>query len=368
MIESTSPQLPTDMPLPTGSDAGPYGRRRQLLQELLNHSELLLKNQLEVRHLMTVDPIVIAPTMGFDDIRAVLERQRLHHVLVGGMGNEILGYVFDQDLTVRRAPTAQHLMRSPVLTVAPNTPLNPAITYLINENTSCLAVYDGPRLCGMLTTNDLILTLQCTLQLWMRLAQVLHQDLAWPKDLDKIVAALNRDLTAAQLADQIAKSRVAIQQRVDQLANAVDLRMDVFADMPNRQGLEEVLDMLLAVKRRFGHSFSLAVVAIDHFHAIRESCGEAVTGRLVKAVVRLIERAARDSDYIARSRVDTFAVVMPHTSLDDAETFCAQLRAAARKNRELNMELRVSVGAVAPASNEDSSQLLERAEAAIASS
>lgn len=365
MIESAPQQWPTDMVLPAAPEASPFGRRQQLLQVLLNNHELLLKNRLEVRHLMTRDPIVVAPTMTFDEIVAVMERQRLHHLLVGGLGGEVLGYISDRDLRNRRDATAQQLMRSPALSVAPETPLSPAITYLITENISCLAVVDRGRLCGMLTAADLALTLQCMLQLWLRVAQLLQQESTWTKKLDAIAAALEGNLTAAQLADRIAKARQAIQRQVREVVDAVDLRADVLTDMSGRRGLEEVLAMLLAVKNRFGQSFSVAVVAIDHFRHIRESCGDAVIRPLVKAVAHTIEQMARDCDFVARSRDEAFAVVMPQTSLEEAEAFCSRLRTAARKNRELNIELRISTGAVAPAPGEDAAQLVDRAEAAV---
>ena len=133
-------------------------------------------------------------------------------------------------------------MSYPVLSIAPETPLSPAITYLINENISCLPVVDNGRLCGVLTTTDLVLTLQCTLQLWLRLAQVLQHDTTWTKELDKIAATLDGNLTAAQLQERTANARQAMQQHVQDLVNAVDLGADVLTGMSNRRGLEEMLE------------------------------------------------------------------------------------------------------------------------------
>jgi diguanylate cyclase (GGDEF)-like protein len=358
--------LPTDMPLPTETEANSYGRRHQLLQALLTNNELLLKNRLEVHHLMTPDPVVIAPTMKLDEIASLLEKQQLHYVLVGGIGGDILGVVSDQDIRAGRGLNAQQLMQSPALVVAPNTPLNPAITYLLNESSSCLVVFDRGRLCGILTTMDLMLALQCMLQLWMRLAQVLDQDAAWAKGFGEIVAGLDGELPASQAADRIAKARLAIQRHVNELMDVVDLRIDVPTDVSNRRGLEEAIGMLLAIKRRFGHPFSLVAVAIDHFHDIEASCGNAVASRLVGAVARLIQRAVRDCDFMARCRADAFAVAMPMAGMEEAESFSDKLRAAAQQNRELKMELRIRVGAVTPLEGENVPELLERAESTVA--
>ena len=210
-----------------------------------------------------------------------------------------------------------------------------------------------------------MLTLQCMLQLWLRLAQVLQQDGGWTKELDQIVATLGGDVTPSQLAERIAKAREVIQNEVRSLVDAVDLRTDVLTDMSNRIGLEEVLNMLLAVYRRFEQPFSLVIVVIDHFEQIKESCGDAVARPLLKAVVRLIEQSVRDCDFVARCRDDAFAVVMPQSSLEEAEAYGARLQEAARTSPEGNVKPRITISAVAPELDEDAVKLMDRAEAAI---
>ena len=181
MIESAPQSSPNAASWPMAMELRPYGKRQQLLQELLNDGELLLKNRLEVRHLMTRDPVVVPPTMSLEAMTLLCQQRRLHHLLVCGRGGELLGVVSDRDLHGQPGTTAQQLMSHPPLSVRPETPLSPAITYLINENISCLPVLDHGRLCGVLTTTDLVLTLQCSLQLWLRLAQVLQHDMSWTK-------------------------------------------------------------------------------------------------------------------------------------------------------------------------------------------
>ena len=251
---------------------------------------------------------------------ALMKQRRLHHLLVCGRGGELLGVVSDRDLPSRGA-TAQQLMTHPALSCTPETPVSAAITYLMNENISCLPVVEGGRLCGVLTTTDLVLTLQCTLQLWLRLAQVLQHDPTWSKELEKIAASLDGELTAAELAERITAARRAIRQEVQDLINAVDLHADALTGVGSRRELEEILHLLLAVHKRHQRPFSLVLVVIDHFQRIRESCGEAVIKPLLKAVARLIEQSARESDIVARYRDDAFAVVLTETRLEQAGEF-----------------------------------------------
>jgi diguanylate cyclase (GGDEF)-like protein len=240
-----------------------------------------------------------------------------------------------------------------------------AITYLMNENISCLPVVEGGRLCGVLTTTDLVLTLQCTLQLWLRLAQVLQHDPTWSKELEKIAASLDGEMTADELAERIRAARRAIREEVQDLINVVDLNADALTGVGSRRELEEMLHLLLAVQKRHQRPFSLALVVIDHFQRIHESCGEAVTKPLLRAVARLLEQSTRESDIVARYRDDAFAVVLTETRQEQAGEFCRRLREVGRRDTQLDVELRLSAGAAEARAGEDAETLLGRAEAAV---
>lgn len=361
MLESAA-QTPSTPAAPVALGPRSCSKRQELLRELTGDSELLLKNRLEVRHLMTRTPVTVSPTTTLEQMTSLMKERRLRHLLVCGHGGELMGVVSDRDLRLTRNVTAQQVMSYPPLTCTPDTPVGAAITYLLHENISCLPVVELGRLCGVLTTTDLVLTLQCTLQLWLRLAQVLQHDPTWARELEKIAGSLDGDLTAEELAERLVAARRAIRQEIQDLVNLVDLKADVLTGISNRQDLEEILRMLLAVKRRYGRPFSLAVVSIDHFHRIRENCGDTVAGPLLKIVARLIEDSARASDFVARCRDDAFAVALTETRLEDAETFCHRLRDAARDSSSLDVELRVTARAVEAEPDDDAAKLLARAE------
>ena len=340
----------------------PYSKRQQVMQELMGDSELLLKNRLEVRHLMTHDPLMIQATTTLEEMIDVMRERRLHHLLVCNRAGELVGVVSDRDLHATRGGTAQQVMSYPPMTCTSDTPITSAITFLMNEDISCLPVVDRGKLLGILTTTDLILTLQCTLQLWMRLTQVLQHNPTWSQELEKIAASLDGDLTAQELTDRIIAARRAIRQEIQDLVNMVDLRMDGLTGVSNRQELEEILGMLLAVKSRYERPFSLAIVTVDHFHRIRESCGDSVVKPLLKAVARVIDEHIRTSDFVARCRDDAFAVILTETRLDEAEGFRRRLLKTAQDNSTIDVKLRMSVHAVEAEANETVAELLARAE------
>ncbi|MBN1395237.1 MAG: GGDEF domain-containing protein [Pirellulales bacterium] len=365
MVDSTTNQYTTTAAAAVPPESSPYAKRQELLQELMGDSELLLKNRLEVRHLMSRRPVTVLPTATLAEMTDLMRHRRLHHLLVCGHGGELVGVVSDRDLCSTQGTTAQQLMTYPPRTCASDTPLNAAITFLINEHISCLPVVDQGNLRGVLTTTDLVLTLQCTLQLWMRLAQVLLHDQTWDKKLTEIAAALDGEMTAEQLGRSIDEARTGVRRLVQDLVNGIDLYADVLTGIGNRRELEDVLDVMLGIGKRFGRTFSLAIATVDHFERIRTSCGEDVVRALLRTVARMIEESTRQGDFIARLRDDAFAVVLAETDLEKAQEFATRLQEAARENKQLDVELRITAGAVEARAEDDVLRLLERAEAAL---
>ncbi|MFZ1932636.1 MAG: CBS domain-containing protein [Thermoguttaceae bacterium] len=342
----------------------PYSKRQQVMQELTSDSDLLLKDRLEVRHLMTRNPVTIQAAATIEEMTKLMTDLRLHHLLVCNRAGDLVGVVSDRDLRPTRGATAQQVMSYPPMTCTPDTAVTEAITFLRNENISCLPVVDHGQPIGVLTTGDLVLTLQCTLQLSMRMAQVLQQNLIWSQELDKIIASLEGPLTADELAERVVAARRAIRQEIQDLVNVVDLRTDSLTGVSNRQELQDILGMLLAVKARYQRPFSLAIVTVDHYHRIRETCGDAVVKPLLKAVARVIDDHVRTSDFVARCRDDAFAVVLTETRLDEAENFRARILADAHEHSTLDMKLRITANIVEAETGESVADLLARAEGA----
>jgi len=361
MVETIQQAAPGAAPV-YPVDVRPYTKRQRVFQELMQNRELLLKNRLEVRHLMTPDPIVIAPTMTIEEMESLMRDRRVRHLLVGGSNGELIGVISDRDLRAHRGATAQQLMSFPVMTATPETPLNPAITFLVNESISCLPVVEHGRPCGILTTTDLILTLQCMLQLWLRLSQILQQDSKWSEELDKIAALLEGELSQGEFAAQVKKARNALRCQIEEFVNGIDLHADLLTGIENRRGLEGILEMLVAMQKRYAQPFSLVVVTIDQYDRIHEACGDAVAKPLVKAVAKTIQQAVRTSDYVARCRNDAFAVVLTHTDLQGAEAFCQRLHQMAKHDGELDIPLRICTRAISPEANETAEDLLRRIE------
>ena len=161
-------------------------KRQHLLRLLAQDPAILFKNQLAVRHLMTTDIITVSPGATRQRTGELMREAHVRHLLVCGPGQQLLGMVSDRDLGGKPGKTAGDLMSTQVKTVAPDTLISPAATQVIRAGISSLAVVEDGRLCGILTTTDLVLALQCLLQLWLH-AAVTMQSEAWEQKLMETV-------------------------------------------------------------------------------------------------------------------------------------------------------------------------------------
>lgn len=167
-----------------------FTKRQHLLRVLTNDKSLLLENRMQVRHLMTRDVVSVLPSAGLEEMVHAMEEHGLRHLLVRDKEGHLIGVVSDRDIAKMQGKTAKRLISPVPLTVSHDTPIGPAITYLIDKGISCLPVLEDGRLCGVLTTTDLIMALQCTLQLWVPVGQTMEQEQRWTdEELESLVGA-----------------------------------------------------------------------------------------------------------------------------------------------------------------------------------
>ncbi len=161
-------QLDEDRELLEQVDDERFRKRQQILNVLAADPLALVENRLEVRHLMTTGLRTVRPKTSLDELRAILAQEHVRHFPVITEKGRLAGIVSDRDLMNHVAQKAADVMCCSLITVKPTSKLGFAVAQMINRNISCLPVTEGDALVGILTTTDLVLTLQCMLQLWQR--------------------------------------------------------------------------------------------------------------------------------------------------------------------------------------------------------
>ena len=147
-----------------------YEKRQRILNTFSNNTARLLESRVLVRHIMSHKVVSVPPSASRRELTGMMEEKFIRHLLVQGDGGRLLGVVSDRDLKYGEGDTAADLMTADPVTVHPDTPATTAVTTMINRSISCLPIMHEGRLQGILTSTDLMMSLQCTLQVLSRLA------------------------------------------------------------------------------------------------------------------------------------------------------------------------------------------------------
>lgn len=94
----------------------------------------------------------------------------------------------------------------------------------------------------------------------------------------------------------------------------------------NRQTLLERLDAELQRSKRTGHTFSVALIGIDHLLETMEMHGQEVTKRILQVVTGEAGQVLRALDSFGRVGVTEFAIVMPTTWMDQSPIAIERLK------------------------------------------
>jgi CBS domain-containing protein/Flp pilus assembly pilin Flp len=151
------------------SDARLFAKRQQILSTLVNDVRALSTGEVAVRHVMSSRLTTMQPTASLKEVGELMAEKKMRHMLVCD-GDRLLGIISDRDLARKTGRTAADVMTASPLSVPPDTLLSPAVTLMMRKRISCLPVVEEGRLCGLFTTTDLIMTLQCAFQLLEKVA------------------------------------------------------------------------------------------------------------------------------------------------------------------------------------------------------
>ena len=116
--------------------------------------------------------------------------------------------------------------------------------------------------------------------------------------------------------------RAALESRLRHLAET-----DSLTGLANRRHFFDLAQAELRRTKRYGGSFSLAMLDIDHFKAINDSLGHAAGDKVIGAVAsacRLLTRA--ELDLVGRIGGEEFAILLPETRLAGATELAERIR------------------------------------------
>ena len=144
---------------------------------------------------------------------------------------------------------------------------------------------------------------------------------------------------------------------------------DELTGVYNRRALAAILERMLNLSNRYGHSLSILMVDADCLKEVNDTMGHEAGNRLLKLTVKAIQDQLRDTDVLARYGGDEFIVLLPETQCKDSFEVAERIRRGAEvkfTNRHKELTATVSIGIASfPDHGKTLESLLEKADQAM---
>jgi diguanylate cyclase (GGDEF)-like protein len=101
---------------------------------------------------------------------------------------------------------------------------------------------------------------------------------------------------------------------------------DRLTGLYNRLRLDQVLDAELVRSKRYGNSFLVILLDVDHFKSVNDTHGHQVGDQVLTQVAYLLRKDAREVDTVGRWGGEEFLIVCPDTSIEGAALSAEKLR------------------------------------------
>lgn len=125
-----------------------------------------------------------------------------------------------------------------------------------------------------------------------------------------------------------------------------DVTTDALTGLGNRRAFDDRIEAELTRNKRYGHSFSLAVLDLDGIESGVDRLGQAAGDEALREVSRILQQNTRAIDAGFRISADDFAIVMPGTSVAGAKIVADRCNAHLKEARIFDGKLTAAWGIV----------------------
>ncbi len=142
---------------------------------------------------------------------------------------------------------------------------------------------------------------------------------------------------------------------------------DSLTGLQNTRFMQQHLNHLIGIQKRYGHPFALLLLDIDGLKRINDAYGSSAGDRALVGVATAVGESIRSVDTPVRMGGDEFCVLLPHQTASRARALAERLAAAIeRVENPASQPLGVSIGVVScPQHATDADGLLEIADGAM---
>ena len=151
--------------------------------------------------------------------------------------------------------------------------------------------------------------------------------------------------------------------------NRKKLLFDSLTGVGSRLAYDEHFEQEMARWKRYGTTFSYAILDIDHFKNINDRHGHSAGDKALKIAAKMMLSQIRKADSIYRIGGEEFVLLLPNTKIQQAEPLVNKLRESIANSdihfKQERVLLTLSAGLTEPRENDDINSLYERADSAL---
>ncbi len=138
--------------------------------------------------------------------------------------------------------------------------------------------------------------------------------------------------------DEISKqASITIERASEYMKTLKDATLDALTGLNNRHQFALRLSEETASAKRQNTSLCCIMTDIDFFKKVNDTYGHAVGDCVLKQVAKTIKKELRENDIPSRYGGEEFAILLPHTTLEEAQLVAQRLRGAIEK-KKINIE------------------------------
>lgn len=151
-----------------------------------------------------------------------------------------------------------------------------------------------------------------------------------------------------------------IEERTKELE---DLSMrDMLTDLYNQRAFFDYLRKEISNAERYKESLVLCYFDLNGFKAINDKDGHQAGDNVLVAVGEIVKESLRESDIACRYGGDEFALILPHSTLDEADVFAKRLIKNFRVDKMKGVSFSMGIAGVGPDEFVDYEKLLNAAD------